>query len=296
MRDLNKFKGLFSALLTPFHEDGSVNYDSIKKLVEFNIENGIDGFYVGGSTGEGLLLTNEERKEVFRCTAEAANGRVTLIAHVGTLHTGAAIDMAKCAEVCGYDAISAVAPYYYGFPLEAVTGYYNDIANSTSLPMVIYNFPNSGSFSLTKDIANQLFENEKFIGIKHTSNDMFALQQFKQLNREVVVYNGFDETLLSGLAMGADGAIGSTYNFMGKKFKKIMNDFNSGNIEAAKKGQNEANEIICEMIKYGVFQSEKAILTEMGIDMGECRKPFLPISTECRASMKKIAEKLMNED
>ena len=195
----------------------------------------------------------------------------------------------------GYDAISAVAPYYYGFPLEAITGYYNDIANSTSLPMIVYNFPNSGKFALTKEVANEMFKNEKFIGIKHTSADMFALQQFKQLDREVVVYNGFDETLLSGLAMGADGAIGSTYNFMGKKFKKIMNDFKAGNIEDAIKGQNEADEIICEMIKYGVFQSEKAILTEMGIDMGECRKPFLPISDECRASMKKIAEKLLSE-
>ena len=140
-----------------------------------------------------------------------------------------------------------------------------------------------------------MFKNDKFIGIKHTSADMFALQQFKQLDREIIVYNGFDETLLSGLAMGADGAVGSTYNFMGKKFKKIMNDFKSGNIDEAIKGQNEANEIICEMIKYGVFQSEKAILTEMGIDMGECRKPFLPISDECRISMKKIAEKLLSE-
>ena len=295
MKDLNKFRGLFSALLTPFNADSSVNLDAMKKLVEFNLENGIDGFYVGGSTGEGLLLTNEERKATFKCVAEVAKGRATLIAHVGTLHTDAAIDMAKYAESLGYDAVSAVAPYYYGFPLEAVTGYYNDIANSTSLPMIVYNFPNSGKFALTKEVANEMFKNEKFIGIKHTSADMFALQQFKQLDREIVVYNGFDETLLSGLAMGADGAIGSTYNFMGKKFKKIMNDFKAGNIEEAIKGQNEADEIISEMIKYGVFQSEKAILTEMGIDMGECRKPFLPISDACRASMKKIAEKLLSE-
>lgn len=295
MNDLNKFKGLFSALLTPFNKDSSINFEAMEKLVEFNLENGIDGFYVGGSTGEGLLLTNEERKATFKCVAEATKGRATLIAHVGTLHTDAAIDMAKYAESLGYDAISAVAPYYYGFPLESITGYYNDIANSTSLPMIVYNFPNSGKFALTKDVANEMFKNEKFIGIKHTSSDMFALQQFKQLDREIVVYNGFDETLLSGLAMGADGAIGSTYNFMGKKFKKIMNDFKAGNIDEAIKGQNEADEIITEMIKHGVFQSEKAILSEMGIDMGECRKPFLPITDECRASMKKIAEKLMSE-
>lgn len=293
---MDKFKGLFSALLTPFNEDGSINFDSLEKLVEFNLQNGIDGFYVGGSTGEGLLLSPEERMQVFECIKKANKGRATLIAHVGTICTLDAIKMAKKAEELEYDAISAVAPYYYGFTLDAVLGYYNDIVNSTSLPMIIYNFPNSGGFSLTKDIANKLFENEKFIGIKHTSGDMFTLNQFKTLDREIVVYNGFDETLLAGLSMGADGAIGSTYNFMGKKFKKIMNCFNSGEIETAKALQNEANEIICEMIKYGVFQSEKAILTEMGIDMGQCRPPFMPISDECRASMKKIAHKIMSEN
>lgn len=293
---MDKFKGLFSALLTPFNEDNSINFDSLEKLVEFNLENGIDGFYVGGSTGEGLLLSPEERMQVFECVKKANKGRATQIAHVGTICTLDAIKMAKKAEELEYDAISAVAPYYYGYPLEAILGYYNDIVNSTSLPMIIYNFPNSGGFSLTKEIANKLFENEKFIGIKHTSGDMFTLNQFKTLDREIVVYNGFDETLLAGLSMGADGAIGSTYNFMGKKFKKIINCFNSGEIETAKALQNEANEIICEMIKYGVFQSEKAILTEMGIDMGQCRPPFMPISDECRASMKKIAHKIMSED
>ncbi len=291
-QNTEKFKGLFSALLTPFDANGAFNPDAMAQLVEFNIANGIDGFYVGGSTGEGLLLTNEERKEVFRTVAQANQGRVTLIAHVGTISTDAAIDMARCAQALGYDAVSAVAPFYYGFSYEAIKGYYRDIVSSVNLPMIIYNFPNSGGFAFTKEIANELFQDERFIGIKHTSNDMFALQQFKHMDREILVYNGFDETLLAGLAMGADGAIGSTYNFMGKKFKKIMEDFRSGRLEEAQKGQDEADEIICEMIRYGVFQSEKAILTEMGIPMGECRRPFLPISDACRASMKQIAAKL----
>lgn len=113
--DNSKFKGLFSALLTPFDKSGKIMFDSIKRLVDFNIENGIDGFYVGGSTGEGLLLTNEERKQVFKCVKEAAQNRVTLIAHVGTISTDAAIDMAKCAEELGYDAVSAVDRFITAF-------------------------------------------------------------------------------------------------------------------------------------------------------------------------------------
>lgn len=292
---MEKFKGILSALLTPFGKDMRVSQSAVKQLVEFNIKNGIDGFYVGGSTGEGLLLTNEERKDLFRYAAEANAGRKTMIAHVGAISTAAAMDMAKCAEELGYDAISAVAPFYYKFPLDAITGYYNDIANSTSLPMIIYNFPASSGFTLSKDVANALFKNAKFIGIKHTSMDMFALQQFKCLDREILVYNGFDEMLLSGLAMGADGAIGSTYNFMGNKFKKIYNDFKAGAIESAQQGQREANEIIAQLAKYGVFQCEKAILCEMGVDAGECRAPFLPLSSEGKAAMQEIARKLMAE-
>lgn len=297
MNNINteKFKGLFTALLTPFDTACKFSPDVMKQLIEFNIANGVDGFYVGGSTGEGMLMTDEERKEVFRCVAEANQGRVTLIAHVGTIRTTAAIDMARCAQTLGYDAISAVAPYYYSFSYEAIKGYYRDIVSSVELPMIVYNFPNSSGFAFTKEIANELFQDERFIGIKHTSGDMFSLQQFKNLDREILVYNGFDETLLAGLAMGADGAIGSTYNFMAKKFIKIMADFKAGRLAAAQKGQDEADAIICEMIKYGVFQSEKAILAEMGIPMGECRRPFLPISPECRRSMKKIAAQLLAE-
>lgn len=290
--NLEKFKGIFSALLTPFDAQGAFYPEAMEQLVEFNIANGIDGFYVGGSTGEGMLLTNEERKEVFRCVAEANRGRTTLIAHVGTISTDAAMDMARSAQALGYDAISAVAPFYYSFSYEAIMGYYKDIVSSVDLPMIIYNFPNSGGFAFTKEIANTLFQDERFIGIKHTSGDMFTLQQFKHMDREILVYNGFDETLLAGLAMGADGAIGSTYNFMGKKFKQIMEDFQAGRLADAQQGQAEADAIICEMIQYGVFQSEKAILTEMGIPMGECRKPFLPITQECRHAMKRIAAQL----
>lgn len=292
---MNKFKGLFAALLTPFNSDWSINEASVKKLIDFNIANGTDGFYVGGSTGEGMVLTNEERKELFKIAADANAGRKTMIAHVGTISTDAAIDMAKCAEALGYDAVSAVAPYYYSFSPEAVTQYYKDIAASVSLPVIIYNFPGSGGVAFTVDMAKELFKNPQFIAVKHTSADMFAISKFKSIDKDVIVYNGFDETLLAGLAMGADGAIGSTYNFMGAKFKKIMKLFSEGKIEEAQALQYEANDIITEMCKFGVFQSEKAILTEMGIDMGECRRPFPPISDECRESMKKIAVRLMQE-
>ena len=290
--DKSKFKGVFTALLTPYTKDDKINGNSVKKIIDMNIEKGINGFYVGGSTGEGMLLTVEERKELFKYAAESNAGRGTMIAHVGTINTNHAIEMAKCAQDMGYDAISAVAPFYYGFSYEAIKGYYNDIANSVDIPMIMYNFPNANGFQFNKERAEDMFKNKKFIGIKHTTSDLFALQQFKTMSCDPLVYNGFDEMLVAGLSMGADGGIGSTYNFMTEKYVKMYSLFKDGNIKEAQKIQYEANEIITQLIKYGVFAAEKGILDEMGIEMGGCRKPFMQLSDEGKAYCKELVKKL----
>ena len=286
---MNDMNGIFTALLTPFNADGSINFDSLRKLIEFNIESGINGFYVGGSTGEAMLMTGDERKQVLKAVSGAAGGRVKLIAHVGSTATDFAVDLALCAKGLGYDAVSAVAPFYYGHTLQAVKQYYYDIAAAADMPLFIYNFPAGNGFGLTADIAAEMFEEEKRIaGIKHTSTDLFMLRQVKQRIPRAVVFNGFDEICLAGLSMGADGAIGSTYNFMGAKFVSLYNAFRAGDIEKAQKLQNEACAIIAVMCRFGVFQCEKEILTQMGIDMGQCRKPFLPLSAEGKKAVKEI--------
>lgn len=281
--------GIFTALLTPFNDDYAINEKSLEQLVEFNLQKGVNGFYVGGSTGEGMLMSPDERKQVFRTVKKAAGDRVDLIAHCGSVSTDDAVSMAKEAESLGYTAISAVAPYYYSFSYDAIRKYYDDIVSSVKLPMIIYNFPGGNGFTFTADIAAEIFKDERFIGIKHTSTDLFTLQQFKQKIKNITVFNGFDEMCLGGLSMGADGAIGSTYNFMADKFLRLYACFKSGKIEQAQTIQNEANEIIAELIKYGVMPCEKAILTHMGINCGPCRRPFLPVSNEANKKMKLIA-------
>lgn len=289
----SKFKGVFPALLTPFKADGSINDNSVAKLIEYNVRKGVDGFYVGGSTGEGMLLTVDERKQLFRASAEANAGRTTMIAHVGTICTDHAIELAKYAKEVGFDAISAVAPYYYSFSYDAIKNYYLDIVNSVDIPMIIYNFPNASGFNFTKAIAEEMFAcSDRFIGIKHTTSDLFLLQQFKSMSAKPVVYNGWDEMFIAGLSMGADGGIGSTYNLMADKFIDIYNYFQKGDLRAAQAKQLEANAVISELIKYGVFAAEKAVLDALGIPMGDCRRPFRPISEEGRAKMTQIAKSL----
>lgn len=289
---MKTFTGVYAALMTPFHADGSVDYEALNILADHCIGAGLTGLYVGGSTGEGFLLTEEERMQVFRTVGKHLSGKCNLFAHVGAISTDSAIRMAKVAEESGFDAVSAVAPFYYAFPLDAIKTYYSDIMHATELPMIMYNFPNAGGFNGMLDVVNAFIHDRKLLGIKHTSQNLFELEQFKHLERDLVVFNGFDEMLVAGLSMGADGGIGSTYNFMPHVILDIYNSFQRGDITAAQKAQEKANRFIADIIPYGVFQMEKEILKNLGLPVGECRKPFLPLSKEGKAKAKEIAEAL----
>ena len=275
-----KFKGIFPALLTPFDENDKVNVTTLSELVRYNIAKGVSGFYVGGSTAEAFLLSEDERKLVYKTVAKATKGKVTLIAHVGCISTAEAIEYGQYAKSLGYDAISAIAPFYYKFNFEQIKKYYYDIVNAVDMPMIIYNFPNFSGVNLTVEQVSEFFCDERFIGIKHTSNDYFAMEQFKTRYPDKLVYNGFDEMLLSGLAMGADGGIGSTYNFMADKYIEIYRLFAMNKLDEARAIQQECNRIITALCKVGVMEGEKEVLCQMGFDFGHARAPFSILTDE----------------
>lgn len=277
---MNKFKGIFPALLTPFNSSDEINEIELRKLVKYNINKGITGFYVGGSTAEAFLLSADERKRIYEIVKDEADGKCTLIAHVGSVSTKEAVGFAEKAQSLGYNAISAVAPFYYKFSFEEIKNYYFDIAQSVDVPMIVYNIPAFSGVSMSADNINEFLKSDKFLGVKHTSNDFFALERIKNNYPDKIVYNGYDEMYLSGLSMGADGGIGSTYNFMAEKFIEITRLFNEGKLDEARRVQNIANSIITSLIKVGVMQGEKEVLCRLGFDFGCCRKPFAPLTDE----------------
>ena len=289
---MKDFSGMYAALLTAFNDDGSINFEATGKLAERNIAKGLDGMYVAGSSGEAMMMSEDERVALLKYIAEVNKGRVTLIAHVGSTSTDASVRMAKEAAKLGYDAVSAVAPYYYSFSDEAIRGYYQDILAATDLPMLIYNFPASGGFGGMLKLVSEMIDDPKLMGVKHTSVNLFELERFKHLKRPLTVFNGFDEMLIGGLSMGADGGIGSTYNLLQDDILAIYRAFKAGDLKAAMETQTKVNRIIEAMLPYGVFAMEKAILTELGIPMGNCRKPFLPLSEEGKKVAREIAAKL----
>ncbi|SHJ19172.1 N-acetylneuraminate lyase [Clostridium amylolyticum] len=273
---MNKYNGIIPALITPYTKEGKINEKSLEKLVKLNLDKGVNGFYVGGSTAEAFMLSLEERKYLLDIVSDTAKGQATIINHVGCISTDEAIELAKHAEKVGVDAISAIPPFYYKFSYEEIKNHYLDIVNSVNLPMIIYNFPAFSGVEMTSERVKELMNiNSKFIGVKNTSMNLFEMAKMKEISKNIVVLNGHDEVLLGGLSMGANGAVGSTYNFMADKFIKIYKLFNENKIEEAREIQNKANAIIDVLIKANIFPAIKYILEKYeGIECNGCRKPF----------------------
>lgn len=284
---MKNLKGIYPALLTPFDESGKVNEKALAALIEWNIPKGVAGFYVAGSTAEVFLLSEEERASLYQMVSKIVNGRVNLIAHVGAISTSDAIKFGLIAKECGYDAISAISPFYYKFSFEQIKKYYFDIVEKVDMPMIIYNFPNFSGVNLSVEQVAQFFCNPRIIGIKHTSNDFFALEEFKTNFPDKIVFNGFDEMFLSGVAMGADGGIGSTYNFMADKYIKINTLYHEGKTEEALEIQKEANRILKALCKVGVMEGEKEVLCQLGFDFGHARAPFSILTDEQKVFLKR---------
>ncbi len=270
---MNKYEGIFTALLTPFDKNNRVNERELEKLVKFNLAKDVKGFYVGGSTAEAFLLSTDERKQIMDVVKSAAPD-ATLIAHIGSINEGEATELAFHAKNTGYDVISSVAPFYYKFTFEEINNYYLRLADAAQIPMLVYHFPAFSGVNMGVGEMAQFLNDDRFLGIKYTSNDFFTMQQCKSNFPEKIIYNGFDEMLLAGLSMGANGGIGSTYNFMADKFVKIKSLFEAGKINEAQEVQNEANKIITILCKIGVMQAEKEVLNQLGFDFGVCRHPF----------------------
>ena len=283
---MKNLKGIYTALLTPFHEDGSINEKELARLVRHNLNLGADGFYVCGSTAEALMLNVEERKRIMNIVKENAEN-ANLIAHIGAISERDAHLLAAYARELDYDLISSVAPFYYKFSFPEVRDYYFRLADRSGMKMLVYHIPLYSGVGMGFDEMASFLNDDRFAGIKYTSNDFFTMERAKAAFPDKLILNGYDEMILSGLAMGADGGIGSTYNFMADKFVLIRKLFHEGKVEEARKVQNEANRIIAVLIRIGVMQAEKEIMNQLGFDFGSCLPPFSKIPEEGKELLKK---------
>lgn len=290
-----RFRGIMPALASPLEETGDVKEGTLRALLRYMIPTGVTGFYLCGATGEGVVMRSGARKRLAEIAVEECRGRAHVIDHIGAVDLRTAVDLARHAASIGVDAISSVPPFFYGYSEEEILSYYGALAKACDLPLIVYASPLVNT-QITANLVSKLLAMPHVIGVKFTSYNYFEMRRIKELDGgNINVINGPDETLLCGLAMGADGGIGTTYNVMPRVFVRIYDAFRKGDLSCAQENQFKANRLISLMIKYGVLASMKEILAVMGFDAGYCTFPLKRLSAEEVSGLRKDLQSLRFE-
>ena len=281
--DLSKFQGIFVALNAIYDKDDNINVSAIKELVNKYVEIGVNGIYACGSTGEGFLLSTDERKQVAQAVVEASDGRITTIIHVGAASTKEACELARHAKSIGADAISAVPSVYYRLSEDSIETHWNTITEATDLPFFIYNIPQLTGYDLSYGLLEKMLKNEKVIGIKDSAESTYQMERFRRIAGEnFIIFNGPDEQFLAGKLMGANAGIGGTYGSMPELYIKLNEYINENKISEAQQLQEKINDCIQELCAFpSLYGASKAVIKlRYGIEAGIPRLPMLPVSTE----------------
>jgi N-acetylneuraminate lyase len=294
MRESSKYQGIIPAFYACYDDEGKVSRERTKALTEFFVKKGVKGLYVGGSSGECIYQSVAERKEILEAVMEAAKGKLTVIAHVACNNTADSCELAAHAESLGVDAIASIPPIYFHLPEHAIAQYWNDIsAAAPNTDFVIYNIPQLAGVALTMPLFKEMLKNPRVAAVKNSSMPIQDIQMFKMEGGEnFVVFNGPDEQLIGGLAIGADGAIGGTYGVMPELYLKIFELCKAGDYAEARKIQYAADAIIYAMCacKGNLYAVMKAIMKiREGLDIGSVRKPLPAVVPEDMEQVKKCA-------
>lgn len=283
MRDISKYQGIIPAFYACYAQDGSLCTKRTKAWTQYLLDKGVKGVYVGGSSGECIYRGKDERKKELEAVMEVAGGKMTVIAHVACNNTQDSCELAAYAETCGVDAIASIPPIYFHLPEYAVAQYWNDIsAAAPNTDFIIYNIPQLAGTALTMCLFREMLQNPRVAGVKNSSAPIQDIQVFKAVGGEdFVVFNGPDEQLVGGLAIGADGGIGGTYGVMPELYLKIFALCSKGDYEGARPIQMAVNEVIYKMCscKGNMYAAVKAIIKRRdGLDLGSVRKPLTALA------------------
>ena len=299
MMNREKYQGVIPAFYACYDEAGAVSPDRVRALTRYLIGKGVTGLYVGGSSGECIYQSVNERKITLENVMAEAKGKITVIAHVACNNTADSQELARHAEGLGVDAIAAIPPIYFHLPERAIARYWNDIsAAAPNTDFVIYNIPQLAGVSLTMSLLREMKKNPRVIAVKNSSMPVQDIQMFH--DEGVEVFNGPDEQFISGLAMGAIGGIGGTYGAMPELFIQARREFYAGNLDRTLAIQNDIDRIIYKMCstQANMYAVIKEILRRQGgPDVGGVRKPLanlvesdLPAVDECVGMIQKAIE------
>lgn len=289
-----ELQGVMPALFTNYDSSGEVTTDGLEELLSFYIDRGCSGFFVGGSTGEGLLQNVEERARFTEAVAKTVAGEVPVIAHVGTMATADACELAKRAADAGADAAGSVLPIYYPMDPDSTADYYRAIGEASDLPLLIYYLANTANQPLDPDsFAEKLASIPRVAAMKYTSAELETFRQIIDLtDHRLSMIMGCDQMLLPALTLGADGAIGSTYNFMPEIFVGVYEKYLAGDLQKAQELMYRGFAVIHMMHrKYPMLAACREVLRMRGFDTGQPRRPLPSLTNdECKALRQDLEE------
>jgi len=291
MGKLPGMSGFFVATISPFTKDNQFNPDALSVVMERTITQGATGFLVAGSSGEFPLLSFEERVASFEAAA-AFRDRAHLMANISAVGVDEAIRYAERAAKCGCQSILSTAPIFYKFSQQAMADYFRAIHEAIDLPLFLYNFPVNTGVELDVDhhAIRAILTDGTLAGVKQTSINAAQMERMIHMNQNLVVFGGYDEMYLANRAMGAIGAIGASFNFTLPLFTPIAEAFARNDMAAALAMQKRASDVVFLLSRCGTFPSIKYSVNRLGIEVGECRRPFAKLTAESRALLDQMLE------
>ena len=278
-----KMIGIIPAILTPIDKENKVDLEALKNLVRFLVEKGVHGLYPCGTTGEGPLLSLDERKKVAEIVVDEAKASVRVMVHTGSINFNDVIALSKHAEDIGADAVGVVTPFYYKYDDEAMFKFYSDIASSVDLSLYLYNIPPlTGNWISVKVIDRLVSEHSNIVGIKDTSGDIkYILAILREVGDRIDVISGAESILLTSLLAGAVGGISGLANAFPETVVGIYNEYKNGNINKAWELQFKLDGLSKLIDSTNFISYLKGVLVARGVNIGlHVKKPLRPLTNE----------------
>ena len=289
------FRGCGTAIATPFDENG-INYDAFSKLIENQIKNDIDAIIICGTTGESSTMSMEEKKNVIKFAIDKINKRTKAIIGTGSNDTKKAIEMSKYAEEVGADALLVVTPYYNKTTQKGLVSHYKAIADSVSLPIIVYSVPSRTGVNVLPETCLELSKINNIVAIKEASGNISQVAKIASLcGDNLDIYSGNDDQIVPILSLGGKGVISVLSNVMPKYTKDMVYNYFNGKQEEATKMQLNAIELIdmlfCEVNPIPV----KHALNVMGYDYGIPRLPLVELSKPNQEKLEKVLKRTLKK-
>ncbi len=286
------FEGVATALVTPMNQDGSINFDRLKTLIDEQIQAGIPALVICGTTGESATMTLEEHSKVIRFAIECANGRVKIIAGAGSNDTACAADLAKEAEEAGADALLIVTPYYNKATQNGLVAHYKYIAERVSLPIILYNVPSRTGVNIKPETYAKLADIDNIVAIKEANGDISSIVKTRLLcGDKLDIYSGNDDQIVPIMALGGKGVISVLSNVMPKETVELCDKMLNGDLEGAAAMQIELSSLIDALfIEVNPIPCKEA-MNLMGMNMGPVRLPMTPMEESTKSVLIKELKK-----